>query len=77
MPNINCLEGIRCPSCKQEHRFVIEALISVTLTDDGVEDQDGECEWYGESPCACPECEFLGTIKDFHIENQQKTADTA
>jgi hypothetical protein len=77
MTNTNCLAGIRCPGCNQESRFVIEALISVTVTDDGVEDQDGNCEWYGGSPCSCPECEFLGTITDFKIENHERTAGAA
>jgi hypothetical protein len=70
MPNTNCLEGIRCPGCKQEDEFMIEALVSVRVTDDETEDQGADYEWDDARTCACPECEFLGTIKDFQMENQ-------
>jgi phage FluMu protein Com len=72
MPNTDCLEGIRCPGCKQEDELMIELLVSVRITDDGTEDQGGDYEWDDNSPCSCPKCKFLGTIKDFQVESQPK-----
>lgn len=67
MPNTNCLENIQCPRCKQEDRFHIAASVLVEVTDDGTEDMCGDYEWSHSSFCCCPECEHIGTLKDFYI----------
>ena len=72
MPNTNCLEGIRCPGCKQEDEVIIGMVISVSVTDDGTDDLAGDRTWDDDSPCACPECKFQGNVKDFQIENQEE-----
>ena len=64
MTNGNCLEGIRCPQCGQEHRFHITAAITYVVTDDG-SDPVGDHYWDGDSFTYCPECEHEGTLKEF------------
>lgn len=73
MTNINCLEGIRCPKCKQEKEFFIEGTQLFRVTDDGAEGE-GDIEWGDESrvSCASDECELTGELKAFRIENQTK-----
>jgi hypothetical protein len=53
MTNVNCLDGVCCPTCGQEQRFVITALVDCEVTDDGActadhshYDWDGESAWY-------------------------------
>jgi len=65
MPNTNCLEGVRCPRCGYEDAFLINALVTVLVTDDGTEDQGGDYEWDGDAYCACADCKFAGRLRDF------------
>lgn len=71
MPNENCLEGMRCPKCKQEDRFKIVGMVTFDVTDDGSE-AIGDHEWDRNSPCSCPECDHDGIVKNFMIENQKR-----
>ena len=68
MANTNCLEGVRCPQCGQEDRFLINAMVSVMVADEGTEDQGGDYEWSPDSPCCCASCDFAGKLADFTIE---------
>lgn len=68
MPNINCLEGIRCPRCGNDERFTVTAVTTVTLTDNGTDDTDG-FEFDKDSHAECPECQFEGSWAEFHIDN--------
>lgn len=70
MANTNCLEGVQCPKCKQEHGFHITAKILVYVTDEGTEDLQGDYEWDKDSFCKCIECEHTGTVKDFTVALQ-------
>jgi hypothetical protein len=69
MTNTNCLEGIRCPQCGQEDRFMIASKIIAEVTDDGAEVASPMYgigfEWDDDSYCRCPECDFEGTLNDF------------
>ena len=69
MTNTNCLEGIRCPKCAQEDRFMIAAKIIAEVTDDGADVASpmygNGFEWDDDSYCRCPECDFEGKLKDF------------
>lgn len=67
MANKNCLEGVRCPKCGQEDRFHINAEITVSVTDDGTEDMDGNYGWSENSACFCPDCEFNEILSFFTI----------
>ena len=64
MPNTNCLEGMRCPKCKQEDTLHIIASVTLEVTDDGSE-AIGDQEWDDTNPCHCPECKYKGTVGEF------------
>lgn len=72
MTNTNCLENIRCPKCKQESHFKIEALIVVGVTDEGTGDTQGDYQWAHNSFTHCPECDFDGVLSDFYLDDQLK-----
>ena len=71
--NTNCLEGKRCPKCKQEDEMVILALTWVSLKDDGTDPFSdslrhlGDTDYNEKTVARCPECGFEGTIADFII----------
>lgn len=70
MTNSNCLEGLRCPKCKQEDALKIEARVIVYVTDEGTEaTDDGHYDWDHDSFCHCPECDFDGKLSDFYIKD--------
>jgi len=71
--NTNCLEGIRCPRCKQQELFYIRACVEVDVTDNGTGDERGEYFWDDQSPCRCADdtCDRRGVLADFRIENQK------
>jgi hypothetical protein len=72
MTNQNCLEGIKCPSCGNEDRFIIAASVMAEVMDDGAElasPQYGNgFEWDDESHCRCPECDLDGSLADFRVQ---------
>lgn len=72
MTNTNCLEGIRCPKCGQEERFLIVATVTAEVTDDGA---DIASPMYGngfesddESRSRCPDCDHEGLLAEFRLE---------
>lgn len=66
MANKNCLEGFKCPKCGSEKQFLIEALATFDVTDDGaVHTGEGEIRWDDRNYCECRGCSFNGTVKDF------------
>ena len=69
-PNTNCLEGMRCPQCKQYYMFRIigEALFEVS--DDGTGDYSS-VEWWDDNHASCPQCDWTGMVKDLREENQR------
>lgn len=69
MTNTNTLKDFRCPSCKSDGGFNIEATTLARVSDDGVEDH-GDMTWKDDSYCCCVECEYEGTVKEFKIANQ-------
>lgn len=71
--NTNCLEGIRCPRCKQQELFYIRACAEVDVTDNGTGDERGQYFWDDQSPCRCADdtCDRRGVLGDFRIKNQK------
>jgi hypothetical protein len=69
MANQNCLEGVRCPQCGNEDRFLIAANVTAEVTDDGADIASplygNGFEWDDESRTRCPECDRYGPIKEF------------
>lgn len=69
MPNENCLEGLRCPECKQADVLQIAGTSLFRVVDDGTESHE-DVEWDGESFTRCPPCGFKGKLSDFFISAQ-------
>ena len=69
MTNTNCLEGIRCPKCGQEDRFLIVARMTVDVTDDGADIAKpcGDFEWDDFSRTECPACDHVGPLAAFRF----------
>ena len=69
MGNKNCLEGIRCPQCGNEDRFMITADVVAEVTDEGAEVASplygNGFEWDDSSMTRCPECDRDGPLKEF------------
>ena len=77
MKNTNCLDGIRCPRCKQSDAFYIVASVAsheVRVTDDGTDDKGVEWEWNNDSQCRCADdcCGFSGELREFQVKNQPR-----
>ena len=64
-PNTNCLEGMRCPQCGSYGPFSIDATVTVTVTDEGTDDDGCDYEWHAASRCFCNECRHVGTVATF------------
>jgi hypothetical protein len=62
----NCMEGLRCPSCKQEDGLRIECIVVCKVTNDGIA-PSGDLDFTDGSWCHCPACEHEGTVKDFRL----------
>ncbi len=71
-PNVNCLEGRRCPSCGQVAEIDVKAVVWVSMADDGITNE-GDHDFDDTSPARCSECNFVGTWGDF----RQKVTMTA
>lgn len=57
-----------------EGPFWIDVCTTALMSDDGSDPwEGGDEEWDEESGCRCYECDFDGKVKDFQIENQEKT----
>jgi hypothetical protein len=66
MPNTNCLQGIRCPQCKHENGFYIDASINAYVTDNGAEPAEStDYYWDENSSITCSECDHQGKVAQF------------
>jgi hypothetical protein len=74
--NTNCLDGIRCPECRNHSSFYISALVTAKVTDDGAE-AAGDLAWDDESPILCPQCEHSGIVSEFNAPPMGFTAQDA
>ena len=66
-PNINCLEGMRCPSCKSYGPFLFTVSATCLVSDDGTDDFY-DVEWDDHAWAGCKQCEYQGTVSDFYEE---------
>jgi hypothetical protein len=73
MTNTNCLQGIKCPRCGYEDRFLISATITADVTDDGSEiaKNRGDFEWDDRSRIECHGCGTTGTVGEFSLEHPE------
>jgi predicted RNA-binding Zn-ribbon protein involved in translation (DUF1610 family) len=68
MANDNCLEGIGCPRCGNEDRFLIVATIVADVTDDGADiAAHTDMEWDEASSTRCPDCGMAGPLAAFSV----------
>lgn len=71
MTNTNCLEGLRCPKCKNEVSLLISGVCLFEVYDDGAE-PCGHTEWGERSLCICPRCNHQSTLLYFNISQQDQ-----
>lgn len=65
-PNINCLEGKRCPNCGSYGPFEIVVSMRVLLYDNGTDNaEDGTTEYDGSTPTTCRSCQYEAKFDDF------------
>ena len=67
-PNINCLEGKRCPQCGSYGPFEVVVSRLILLYDDGSDDaEDGTIEYDDDAPATCYACRHEGKFGDFGV----------
>lgn len=65
-PNVNCLDGKRCPECGSYGPFEVVVSRRVLLYDNGCGDaEDGTTEYGDDSPAMCYACQHEGKFGDF------------
>jgi hypothetical protein len=65
-PNVNCLDGKRCPKCGSYGPFEVVVSTRVLLYDNGCDDaEDGTTEYGDDSPAMCSACQHEGTFSHF------------
>lgn len=62
----NCTQGLMCPRCGSTGRFTVNALVTCTLFDDGVDKYEG-CEYDDDSIMTCGACPHWGSADDFTL----------
>jgi len=71
-PNVNCLEGKRCPRCRSWGPFEVAVWTRVLLCDDGTDcAEDGSIEYDDDSPAMCRNCRYKEKFGTFDFP--QKT----
>lgn len=70
-PNVNCLQGKRCPKCGSYGPFEVSASVRVLLYDSGTQDSPyGTTEFDDEAPARCCGCLFDGRFGEFDELNK-------
>lgn len=65
-PNVNCLEGKRCPRCGSYGPFEVLVSMRVMLHDSGTSDAKDGSSWHDdEAPAKCDSCAYEGRFGDF------------
>jgi hypothetical protein len=65
-PNVNCLDGKRCPACGSYGPFEIVVSMRVLLYDNGTDNaKDGTTEYGDDAPTMCHACRHEGNFGDF------------
>lgn len=65
-PNVNCLEGKRCPECGSYGPFEVVVSMRVRLYDNGTDNaEDGSTEYGDDAPTTCCRCQHEGKLEDF------------
>jgi hypothetical protein len=65
-PNVNCLDGKRCPNCGSYGPFELVVSIRVLLYDTGTDDaDDGAIEYDDDALAMCYACRYEGKFGNF------------
>jgi hypothetical protein len=65
-PNVNCLEGKRCPKCGSYGPFEVVVSMRVLLHDNGTDNvDDGTSEYGDDARTTCSSCRHDGQFGDF------------
>lgn len=71
MPNTNCLEGMKCPSCGSEGPFNVHISGYMDISDDGTDLHSlGDTEWGDESDISCNGCGAHGKVAGFRTDGE-------
>lgn len=66
-PNVNCLEGKRCPECGSHGPFEVVVSMRVLLYDTGTDDAaDRTIEYGDDARTICNSCRHEGKFGDFN-----------
>jgi len=67
-PNVNCLDGKRCPKCGSYGPFEVVVSMRVLLYDNGSDDaEDGSIEYDDDALAMCYACRYEGKFGDFNV----------
>jgi len=67
-PNVNCLDGKRCPKCGSYGPLEVEVSMRILLYDEGSDDaKDGSIEYDDDAPAMCYACRYEGKFGDFDV----------
>jgi hypothetical protein len=67
-PNVNCLEGKRCPKCGSHGPFEVVVSMRVMLCDNGADDaEDGSIEYDDNALAVCDACRYEGKFGEFNV----------
>ena len=65
-PNVNCLEGKRCPQCGSYGPFEIVVSMRLLLYDNGTDNaEDGTTEYGEDAPTSCCACGHEAQFGEF------------
>jgi hypothetical protein len=66
-PNVNCLEGKRCPTCGSYGPFEVVVSMRVLLYDNGTDSaEDGSIQYGEDARTLCNSCRHVGQFGDFN-----------
>ena len=67
-PNVNCLDGKRCPTCGSYGPFEIVVSMRVLLYDNGSDDAEaGSIEYDDDALAMCHACRYEGKFGNFNV----------
>jgi ferredoxin len=67
-PNVNCLDGKRCPKCGSYCPFEVVVSMRVLLYDNGSDDaENGSIEYDDNALAICHACRYEETFGKFNV----------
>lgn len=64
--NADRMKGLECPECGQHESLVVQVVAMFTVSDDA-EKETGDSGYDRDSFTKCPNCSFVGRLKQFQI----------